>query len=54
MKRRDVIAGGAVLVTISGAALAQTSRGDHAAANSLFDAANNCVKAGRPSPAPDR
>ena len=46
MNRRDVIAAGAALVTISGSALAQTSNGDHAAVTSLFDAANNCVKTG--------
>ena len=46
MNRRDVIAAGAALVTISGSAFAQTSHGDHAAITSLFDAANNCVKAG--------
>ena len=46
MNRRDVIVAGAALVTISGSALAQTSHGDHAAVTSLFDAANNCVKAG--------
>ena len=45
MNRRDVIAAGAA-VTISGSAFAQTSHGDHAAVTSLFDAANNCVKAG--------
>ena len=46
MNRRDVIATGAALVTISGSAVAQTSHGDHAAIGSLFDAAGNCVKAG--------
>jgi len=46
MNRRDVIAAGAVLTTISGSALAQASHGEHAAASSLFDAANNCVKVG--------
>ena len=46
MNRRGVIAAGAALVTISGSALAQTSHGDNAAVPSLFDAANNCVKAG--------
>ena len=46
MNRRDLIAGATALVTISGSALAQTSHGEHAAPSSLFDAANNCVKAG--------
>ncbi len=46
MNRRVLIAGAAALVTISGSALAQTSHGEHTAPSSLFDAANNCVKAG--------
>jgi Cys-rich four helix bundle protein (predicted Tat secretion target) len=46
MKRRDVIAAGTALLTISGSALAQTSHGDHAAVSSLLDAASNCVKVG--------
>jgi Cys-rich four helix bundle protein (predicted Tat secretion target) len=48
MNRRDVIAAGAALVTISGSAWAQASHdhGDHTAGSPLFDAASNCVKAG--------
>jgi Cys-rich four helix bundle protein (predicted Tat secretion target) len=46
MNRRALIVAGAALVTTSGTALAQTSHGEHAAPSSLFDAANNCVKAG--------
>jgi Cys-rich four helix bundle protein (predicted Tat secretion target) len=46
MNRRDVIAVGAALAAVSDSALAQTSHGDHAAISSLFDAANNCLKAG--------
>jgi Cys-rich four helix bundle protein (predicted Tat secretion target) len=47
MNRRDVIAVGAALVTISSSALAETrDHGDHAAGSPVFDAASNCVKAG--------
>ena len=46
MNRRNVIAAGAALMTISGSALAQKSHVDHAAVSSVFDAANNCVKVG--------
>jgi hypothetical protein len=48
MNRRDVIAAGVALVSISGSALAQTSQSDHdhAAESSLFNAANNCVNIG--------
>jgi Cys-rich four helix bundle protein (predicted Tat secretion target) len=46
MNRRDILATGAALVTISGSVLAQTSHGEHAAVSPLFDTANNCVKAG--------
>ena len=44
--RRDLIAAGAAVVTISGSALAQTSHDHHTAPSSLFDAPNSCVKAG--------
>jgi Cys-rich four helix bundle protein (predicted Tat secretion target) len=49
MNRRVVMAAGASLLAASGSALAQMSHADHndhAAANPLFDAASNCVKAG--------
>jgi Cys-rich four helix bundle protein (predicted Tat secretion target) len=45
MNRRDVITAVA-LVAASGSALAQTHHHDNAAVRSLFDAADNCVKAG--------
>ena len=46
MNGRNVIAAGASLMTISGSALGQTSHVEHTAVSSLFDTANNCVKAG--------
>jgi Cys-rich four helix bundle protein (predicted Tat secretion target) len=49
MNRRDVIAVGAMLAAVSDSALAQTNHADHhdnMPVNSLFDAADNCVKAG--------
>jgi len=46
MNRRNLIAAGAAVVTISGSALAQTSHEHNTTPSSLFDAASNCVKAG--------
>jgi Cys-rich four helix bundle protein (predicted Tat secretion target) len=46
MNRREIVAVGATLMTMSGAALAQGGHSDHAEAGHLLDTASDCVKAG--------
>ena len=46
MNRREMIAVGATLMTMSGTALAQGSHSDRAEAGHLLDTASDCVKAG--------